>query len=243
MSGGARWRGRADGIVIFLVSILLVLALSARRRSEVGPISDSTALLGARTAVPHLVLAVCGLIGGAAGDLGDRRGFPHTNFAARGRVLLHPDPRELHRSAFSKTSDFLVNYRNSLIVGSISASCASPSRPSAAWSLRGMQLAAMGAGIIPGWALAYSSMFRPLALAGAWFTMARTVGLDNSFRRHHPGPHRANLPMALWLMSVFVREVPLELEEAARIDGASTPVLLWQVVLPLVTPGLAAAAS
>ena len=32
--------------------------------------------------------------------------------------------------------------------------------------------------------------------------------------------------MALWLMGVFVREVPLELEEAARIDGASTPVLL-----------------
>ena len=48
--------------------------------------------------------------------------------------------------------------------------------------------------------------------------------------------------MALWLMGVFVREVPLELEEAARIDGASTPVLLWQVVLPLIAPGLAATA-
>jgi multiple sugar transport system permease protein len=41
---------------------------------------------------------------------------------------------------------------------------------------------------------------------------------------------------------VFVREVPLELEEAARLDGASTPMLLRHVVLPLIAPGLAAAA-
>ena len=51
-----------------------------------------------------------------------------------------------------------------------------------------------------------------------------------------------NLPMALWLMGVFVREVPRELEEAARIDGASTPVLLRSIVLPIVAPGLAATA-
>ncbi len=51
-----------------------------------------------------------------------------------------------------------------------------------------------------------------------------------------------NLPMSIWLMGVFVRDVPLELEEAARLDGASTPVLLRRIVLPLVAPGLAAAA-
>jgi multiple sugar transport system permease protein len=41
-------------------------------------------------------------------------------------------------------------------------------------------------------------------------------------------------------MAVFIREVPKELEEAAVMDGASTPRVLWHVVLPLITPGLAA---
>jgi multiple sugar transport system permease protein len=51
-----------------------------------------------------------------------------------------------------------------------------------------------------------------------------------------------HLPMALWLMANFVREVPVELEEAARIDGCSTPYLIWKVIVPLVAPGLAATA-
>src|SRR5690606_22120699 len=51
-----------------------------------------------------------------------------------------------------------------------------------------------------------------------------------------------NLPMALWMMSVFVRDVPRELEEAAAIDGATTPVLLRHVILPIIAPGLAATA-
>jgi multiple sugar transport system permease protein len=41
-------------------------------------------------------------------------------------------------------------------------------------------------------------------------------------------------------MSVFVRDVPEELVEAARVDGATTPVLLSRVVIPIVKPGLIA---
>ena len=68
--------------------------------------------------------------------------------------------------------------------------------------------------------------------------MFRSVGLDNTYHRARSWRiSTLNLPMALWLMGVFVREVPLELEEAARIDGASTPALLWRVVLPLVGRG------
>ncbi len=43
-------------------------------------------------------------------------------------------------------------------------------------------------------------------------------------------------------MSVFVRDIPLELEEAARLDGCTTPQMLWRIVVPLVRPGLAATA-
>jgi multiple sugar transport system permease protein len=50
-----------------------------------------------------------------------------------------------------------------------------------------------------------------------------------------------NLPLSLWLMTVFVREVPTEIEEAARLDGCSTPRLIARIIVPLVRPGLTAA--
>jgi multiple sugar transport system permease protein len=90
-----------------------------------------------------------------------------------------------------------------------------------------------------GWALLFH-MFPPLALASAWYTMMRPVGLDNTLTGVVLAHAVLNLPMALWLMGAFVRDVPIELEEAARIDGATTPTLLWRIVLPIIAPGLAA---
>lgn len=52
-----------------------------------------------------------------------------------------------------------------------------------------------------------------------------------------------HLPFVVWLMRGFIREVPVEVEEAARLDGASVAAILWQIVLPLVRPGLAATAA
>jgi multiple sugar transport system permease protein len=72
--------------------------------------------------------------------------------------------------------------------------------------------------------------------------MFRAVGLDNTFAGLILAHVTLNLPMAIWLMGVFVREVPRELEEAARIDGATTPQILARVIVPVVLPGLAATA-
>ncbi|MBS7706934.1 carbohydrate ABC transporter permease [Chelatococcus asaccharovorans] len=140
---------------------------------------------------------------------------------------------------FSKTSDFLVNYRNSLIVGLTSTALCLVVATLAAWSLHRMRWPGWVVHIFLAWALLFH-MIPPIALAGAWFTMARAVGLDNTFTALILAHTVLNLPMALWLMGVFVREVPRELEEAAAIDGASTPLLLWRIVLPIIAPGLAA---
>ena len=51
-----------------------------------------------------------------------------------------------------------------------------------------------------------------------------------------------NLPFVVWMMRGFFREIPRELEEAARVDGDSRLGALRRVILPLVTPGLAATA-
>lgn len=50
------------------------------------------------------------------------------------------------------------------------------------------------------------------------------------------------LPVTLWLLAGTIAAVPIELEEAAWIDGNSRLQAIWRVVLPLVGPGLGAAA-
>jgi N,N'-diacetylchitobiose transport system permease protein len=50
-----------------------------------------------------------------------------------------------------------------------------------------------------------------------------------------------SLPFAIWLLRGFVAAVPAELEEAAALDGASRFRFTWQVLFPLVAPGLVAA--
>jgi ABC-type glycerol-3-phosphate transport system permease component len=47
-----------------------------------------------------------------------------------------------------------------------------------------------------------------------------------------------NLPFSIYLMSAYMRSVPTELLNAAKVDGAGTLRMLWSVILPLVRPGL-----
>jgi multiple sugar transport system permease protein len=51
-----------------------------------------------------------------------------------------------------------------------------------------------------------------------------------------------NLPFTIWLLYGFIEQVPEELEEAAAIDGCGPFRVFWLVILPLLKPGLAAAA-
>jgi len=51
-----------------------------------------------------------------------------------------------------------------------------------------------------------------------------------------------NLPFAIWLMFSFFAEIPLELEDSARLDGYSRLQVFYKVVLPLAAPGIAVTA-
>lgn len=51
-----------------------------------------------------------------------------------------------------------------------------------------------------------------------------------------------NLPIAVWMMRSFFNEVPMEIVEAAQIDGANLRTELTKVVLPILMPGIAAVA-
>jgi len=54
------------------------------------------------------------------------------------------------------------------------------------------------------------------------------------------GPYVAfNLPLAVFILTEFMRHIPRELEEAARLDGAGSVAFFWKIALPLSRPGLA----
>ncbi|MBA2773803.1 MAG: carbohydrate ABC transporter permease [Nocardioidaceae bacterium] len=49
-----------------------------------------------------------------------------------------------------------------------------------------------------------------------------------------------SLPFAIWTLRGFVAAIPVEIEEAAYVDGASWPRMFWSILLPLCAPGLVA---
>jgi sorbitol/mannitol transport system permease protein len=51
-----------------------------------------------------------------------------------------------------------------------------------------------------------------------------------------------NLPIAVWMIRSFLLELPKEVLEAARVDGATLPTEMRRVILPMIAPGLAATA-
>lgn len=50
-----------------------------------------------------------------------------------------------------------------------------------------------------------------------------------------------NLPFVIWILQSFIVQVPIQLEESARIDGANPFQVFFLIVLPIIRPGLAAA--
>ncbi|GAB4522039.1 MAG: carbohydrate ABC transporter permease [Anaerolineae bacterium] len=48
-----------------------------------------------------------------------------------------------------------------------------------------------------------------------------------------------NLPFAIWLLKGIVDGIPVDLDEAAMVDGASVIQVIWQIIVPLAAPGIA----
>lgn len=51
-----------------------------------------------------------------------------------------------------------------------------------------------------------------------------------------------NVPLAIWILEGFIRAIPPEMDETARVDGYSLPAFLWRILLPQIAPGVAVAA-
>ncbi len=91
------------------------------------------------------------------------------------------------------------------------------------------------------WALVIRTI-PPIVLVVPLFIMFREMRLTNVRTILILAYQIYTLPLAIWMLLGFFREIPREVEEAALIDGASRIQTLIRIVYPLVTPGLAASA-
>jgi multiple sugar transport system permease protein len=98
-----------------------------------------------------------------------------------------------------------------------------------------------GKALVLGGALAIS-MFPPISVVGPLFDMWRRLGLYDTY----PGliiPYLTfALPLAIYILVAFFREIPWDLEEAAQVDGATPYQAFRRVILPLAAPGVFTAA-
>jgi multiple sugar transport system permease protein len=86
------------------------------------------------------------------------------------------------------------------------------------------------------------AMFPPISIVGSLFAIWRNIGLFDTI----PGliiPYMTfSLPLAIYTLSAFYREIPWELEQAAQVDGATPWQAFTKVILPLAAPGTFTAA-
>ena len=82
----------------------------------------------------------------------------------------------------------------------------------------------------------------PISLAIPLYQVLRTVGLLDSLPGLILVYQVYAIPFAIWMLLGFVRDVPVEYEESALVDGASLPWRLRSIVLPVMMPGLIATA-
>jgi len=88
-----------------------------------------------------------------------------------------------------------------------------------------------------------AGLMLPLKLAVIpLFILLRDLGLLDSRWSLIVTYTAIGLPSTVFIMAGFLRTLPSELEDAARIDGASEPRIMWSVMLPLARPPMAIAA-
>ena len=144
-----------------------------------------------------------------------------------------------HYRALFRERDFWVPIRNSLVVAGATTVLCVAAGALAAYALARLRF--RGKGLILGFVLAVA-MFPQISIVSPLFLLLRSLGLIDTY----PGlvlPYLTfAMPLAVWLLVGYFRQIPPELEEAARMDGASRWQALTRIVLPLAVPGLATTA-
>src|SRR3954466_12223420 len=82
------------------------------------------------------------------------------------------------------------------------------------------------------------AMFPPISIVGSLFNLWRNIGLFDTWAGLIIPYMTFTLPLAIYTLSAFFREIPWELEQAAQVDGATPFQAFTKVIAPLAAPGV-----
>lgn len=82
------------------------------------------------------------------------------------------------------------------------------------------------------------SMFPQIAVLSGMFELVRWMGLYNHRGALMFSYLMFTLPFTVWIIAIFMRELPAELEEAARVDGAGSLTVICRIFLPVMWPAM-----
>ena len=86
-----------------------------------------------------------------------------------------------------------------------------------------------------------SQFFPPMVFFVPFYIMLQSVGLLNTLPGLVFAYLSVTLPICTWMVATALRDIPVEIEEAARIDGCGSLRIIWDIILPVAAPGIATA--
>jgi multiple sugar transport system permease protein len=159
------------------------------------------------------------------------------------RALNSPDifqgPFGLQNYTAVFAQDFGLNLRNSLAIAGMTTILCVVIGSFAAYALARLPLRRkilLLSGVLA------VSLFPPVALVPPLYTLWRNLGLLNTWEGLYIPYTSFTLPLTIFILTTFFASIPRDLEEAARVDGASPFKAFYKVIFPLAAPGVFAAA-
>jgi len=157
---------------------------------------------------------------------------------ADGKFIPSSFTFENYRKIFDE-GQFTASLRNSVGIALIATFVSILLATTAAYAIARLDFP--GKRLVLGAALAIA-MFPAISVVSPLFDIWRRIGLYDTW----PGliiPYMTfTLPLAIWTLSAFFREIPWELEQAAQVDGATPFQAFRRIIVPLATPGMFTAA-
>ena len=145
---------------------------------------------------------------------------------------------ENYRTVFN-TPLFTSALRNSIFISLIATVLSVMIATVAAYAIARLEFP--GKKLILSLALAIA-MFPAVSLVGPLFDIWRSIGLYDTWLGLIIPYMSFTLPLSIWTLSAFFREIPWEMEQAAQIDGATSWQAFRKVIVPLAAPGVFTAA-
>jgi multiple sugar transport system permease protein len=152
--------------------------------------------------------------------------------------LFPPHPTFKNYSSIFRNDDFIKALRNSAIVSLTTTLIALIVGSFAAYALARLRFPMKFLLLA---VILSITTFPPIAIAAPVFKLWTDIGLYNSYLGLILPDLTFTLPLTIYILTSFFREIPRELEEAALVDGASYFQAFRKIVLPLAAPGLVTA--